>query len=199
MRGIQKGIMKRIDCRNMACPLPVVTVKRALADGMVPLVVLLDDGAPRENVRRFLTSRGYAVREQQADAGFELHVAAPSGEVPVCVGEAAGRIVLVGSDCLGDGPEELGRLLMKNFLATLLDVDIPPEALYFVNSGVMLTTEGSDALEALNLLENRGVGIFSCGICLDFFGRKDKLRAGAVTNMLTVAEGLLKAPSTLRL
>ena len=107
--------------------------------------------------------------------------------------------MLVASDRLGDGPEELGRLLMKNFIITLLDLDEVPDRLLFVNSGVFLTTEGSELLEALDKLGNRGVEVLSCGLCLDFFKRKDKLRAGAVTNMFTIAESLMQAGSVVRL
>jgi selenium metabolism protein YedF len=191
--------VKKVDCRNMACPLPVVTVKRGLEEqGAEGLSVLLDDGAPRENVKRFLESRGYSFTEEEADSGYAIVVSGKRKEVsPGEAKEAA--VILVGSDRLGDGPEELGRLLMKNFLITLLDTAAPPDRIFFVNTGVLLTTEGSEAVEALEKLENRGVGIFSCGVCLDFFGKKEKLRAGSVTNMLTIAETLMNARSAVRL
>ena len=194
--------MKTIDCRNMACPLPVVTVKRALeSSGGGPVRVLLDDGPPRENVRRFALGRGYAVEESPLDEGVALVLGgSAAGE-----GEAAGRgagggtVVLVTSDRLGEGPEELGRLLMKNFIVTLLDLDAVPDRMLFVNSGVLLTTDGSEVLEALDKLCNRGVEILSCGVCLDFYNRKDKLKAGAVTNMFTIAESLLGGRPVLKL
>ena len=44
-----------------------------------------------------------------------------------------------------------------------------------------------------------GVEIFSCGLCLDFFKLKEKLRVGATTNMLAIAEYLLSADSVIRL
>jgi peroxiredoxin family protein len=44
-----------------------------------------------------------------------------------------------------------------------------------------------------------GVEIYSCGLCLDFFSLKDKLRAGATTNMLATAEYLLSAGSVIKL
>ena len=107
--------------------------------------------------------------------------------------------MLVGTDRLGEGPEELGRLLMKNFIITLLDVAELPDRMLFVNTGVHLTTEGSEVLEALDTLGNRGVEVMSCGVCLDFFGKKEKLRAGVVTNMFTIAESMLQAGSVIKL
>lgn len=189
--------MKIIDCRNMACPVPVVTTKRGLEEAAgEPLRVLVDPGAPRENVSRFAANRGYVVNEVAIDGGFALTIT-PAGApvvspvpVPASVGK---RTMLIGSDRLGDGPEELGLLLMKNFIVTLLDLEELPDRIYFLNRGVLLATEGSEVLEALEKLGNRGVEVLSCGVCLDFFQRKELLRAGAVTNMFTIAEGLLGA------
>jgi selenium metabolism protein YedF len=191
-------MMKSIDCRNMACPLPVVTVKRALEEaGGETVRVLLDVGAPQENVTRFAVNRGFAVEETSVEGGCALTI---TGAPRVAVGgKKGGAVLLVTSDRLGDGPEELGRLLMKNFVITLLDVAEPPERIFFINTGVMLATEGSEVLEALERLGNLGTEILSCGVCLDFFHRRDKLRAGAVTTMFTIAEALLAAGSVVRL
>lgn len=192
--------MKTIDCRNMSCPLPVVTVKRALEEGGgEPLAVLLDDGAPRENVTRFVTGRGFTVTEETIAGGFSLVISGqPATRAAVAVSPQGGPVVLVASDRLGDGPEELGRLLMKNFLITLLDLAELPDRIFFLNTGVFLTTEGSEVLEALEKLGNRGVEVLSCGVCLDFFQRKFQLKAGSVTNMFTIAESLLQAGTVIR-
>ena len=187
--------MKIIDCRNMACPAPVVTVKRALEEAEGDTVqVLVDPGAARENVTRFAVNRGHRVEEKELEGGYALTISAaelpglsPSREI------SPGRptVMLFGSDCMGEGSEELGRLLMKNFIITLLELKELPDRMLFVNSGIFLTTEGSEVLEALDKLGNRGVEVLSCGACLDFFHRKEKLQAGGVTNMFTIAESLL--------
>lgn len=187
----------------MVCPVPVVTAKRALEEaGGEAVRVLVDPGAPRENVTRFAAGRGYLVAEAEVEGGYALTitgVGTASATVPQNKGEQGRTVMLVASDRFGDGPEELGRLLMKNFIITLLDLNELPDRLLFVNSGVFLTTEGSELLEALEKLGNRGVEVLSCGLCLDFFKRKDKLRAGAVTNMFTIAESLMQAGSVIRL
>lgn len=193
--------MKTLDCRNMSCPLPVVTVKRALEEaGGETVRVLLDAGAPQENVTRFALNRGFAVEETLAEGGVALTISGvPTESRAAAGGTTRGAVLLVTSDRLGDGPEELGRLLLKNFVITLLDVAEPPERIFFVNTGVLLTTEGSEVLEALEMLGNLGTEVLSCGVCLDFFHRRDKLRAGAVTTMFTIAETLLTARSVVRL
>jgi len=191
--------MTTIDCRNLSCPAPVIKVKKALEeqDGVR---VLLDDGAPRENVTRFARNRGYQVSEERDASGWILTISAEGGSAQLLADTImSGKIILISSDRLGDGPEELGRLLMKNFIHTLLEIRDLPTRILFINSGVLLTSEGSDLLEALEKLAGMGVDILSCGLCLDFFKLKDKLRAGNVTNMLTIAENLLAPGGVIRL
>ena len=191
--------MKDLDVRGLSCPAPVVAVKRALEAGEGGLRVLLDDGAPRENVRRFAKGRGYTVQEEQLEGGFALTLSG-AGEPKAAESRGAGAtVLLIGSDRLGDGPEELGRVLMRNFIMTLLEMAEPPDRMLFVNTGVLLTVAGSEVVEALETLGNRGVEVLSCGICLDFFQKKDSLAAGGVTNMFTIAESLLGARSVVRL
>jgi selenium metabolism protein YedF len=185
----------------MACPLPVVTVKRALEEAAGESVqVMLDAGAPRENVTRFAVNRGFLVEETALENGYALLISGQPGDSCSLLPEKRGpRVLLVSSDRLGEGPEELGRLLMKNFIITLLDVAETPDRMLFINTGIFLTTEGSEVVETLEKLGNRGVEVLSCGVCLDFFNRRDKLAAGAVTNMFTIAESMLRAATVVRL
>jgi selenium metabolism protein YedF len=193
--------MKNVDVRGMSCPAPVVSVKRALEDAGGELRVLLDDGAPRENVKRFAQGRGYSVQEEASEGGFALTLTRSAEQQPLAqTGVATGpTVLLIGSDRLGDGPEELGRVLMRNFIMTLVEVAELPDRMLFINTGVLLTAAGSEVLEALEALGNRGVEVLSCGICLDFFKKKELLAAGGVTNMFTIAESLLGARSVVRL
>ncbi len=192
--------MDTLDCRNLSCPAPVIAVKNALLNTR-DLSVRLDDGAPRENVARFARNRGYAVSEERDGAGWLLTISAPA-DLPLTspsLEKEVTRVFLVTSDRLGDGPEELGRLLLKNFIHTLLETGTLPSHLLFMNSGVYLTCEGSDMLEALGKLVNMGVEVFSCGLCLDYFGLKEQLKVGTTTNMLTTAEYLLSAGLAIKL
>jgi selenium metabolism protein YedF len=187
----------------MDCPAPVVSTKRALeeVDG-IPLLVLLDDGAPRENVARFARNRGFQVTEEPRDGSYALLIGA-DGKKPspgaFHEGARGEKVLLITRDTLGDGSDDLGRLLMKNFIITLLDLETVPDRMIFLNGGVHLTTEGSEVLEVLEKLGNSGTEILSCGICLDFFGKKDKLRAGSATNMFTTVESVLNAGLAIKL
>jgi selenium metabolism protein YedF len=192
--------MNTIDCRNMACPAPVINVKKAL-EGRTELRVLLDDGAPRENVSRFARNHGFKVDEERNADAWVITITggnAATAAKPQAFAQDE-RLLLITSNLLGEGPEELGSLLMKNFLHTLLETAEIPARMFFMNRGVLLTTDGSDVLEALEKLGGMGVEIFSCGLCLDFFGLKDKLKVGNTTNMLTTADSLLAANHVIKL
>jgi selenium metabolism protein YedF len=87
---------------------------------------------------------------------------------------------------------------MKNFIHTLLEAVEPPSRIFFMNSGVLLAIEGSEVYEALEKLRGMGVEILSCGLCLDYFGLKEKPRIGNTTNMLTAVESLLSSNAMIK-
>ena len=61
-----------------------------------------------------------------------------------------------------------------------------------------LTCEGSPLLEDLKTLEAEGVEILSCGTCLGFYGLKEKLAIGSVSNMYEIVEKQMNADRILR-
>ena len=195
--------MITINCRGQACPAPVIATKRALETSPSGVCVLVDNGAPRENVTRFAQSRGLQVTETADGSGWSL-VIHGSGRQTVAsptlpVQTTGERILLVTSDRLGEGDDELGRLLMRNFIHTLLETVERPDRILFLNSGVLLTVQGAETIEALSALADLGVDLASCGVCLDFYKKKDQLAVGKTTNMFSTAEQLLGAASVVRL
>ncbi len=91
--------------------------------------------------------------------------------------------VLITTDRIGRGDDELGRILMKNFLYSLARNAQRPSAVMLMNEGVRLACAGSDSLDDLTLLTEDGVAIKVCGTCLDFLGLKDSVEVGAVGTM----------------
>ena len=67
-----------------------------------------------------------------------------------------------------------------------------------INSGVQLASEDSKALETLMVLSEKGVEIVSCGTCIDFYGLKDKMKVGAISNMYDIIQSLLEADRVIR-
>ena len=188
-----------VDARGLPCPRPVVETKKAL-DGIETgtVIVLVDNPQGRDNVARFAGSQGCKVDIQEDNDIFRLTIVKESGsERPV---EKSGNIVvMITSDVFGTGDERLGEILMKAFLNTLWDADNKPAKLMFLNSAVKLTTEGSEVLDTLKLLEKDGVQVFSCGTCLEYYKLKDKLSVGSVTNMYDTVNSLLSADKIIKL
>jgi selenium metabolism protein YedF len=107
-------------------------------------------------------------------------------------------VVLFASDQVGDGPEELGRVLTRSFVKTLHEQGPLPWRMVFLNSGITLTTEGSPVAEDLRAMEAGGAEILSCGTCLDYFHAKEKLVVGRVSNMREIVETMTQAGRLLR-
>ena len=91
--------------------------------------------------------------------------------------------VFIVTDKIGRGNDELGALLMKNFLYSLARNEQRPKAVMLMNEGVRLACAGSDSLDDLRLLDEAGVPVKACGTCLDFLGLKDELAVGTVGAM----------------
>jgi selenium metabolism protein YedF len=192
--------MKEIDCRGMACPQPVVTAKKALDESEgKEFILIVDNPAARDNVERFAQSQGAAVDVEEKGNDFFLRIQKGSAcDLTASAQKAEKVVVYVNSHLLGIGEEALGTILMRAFLKTLLDLKPIPSKLIFINSGVRLTTEGSEVLESLKALSEKDVEILSCGTCLDFYGLKAKLKVGIISNMYDIAQSLLDADRLIR-
>src|SRR4030042_622532 len=103
------------------------------------------------------------------------------------------KTVLIQSEVLGTGNDELGTLLMANFLRLLGESKDKPAALVFWNTGVRLVCEGSWALGHLKTLEAQGVEILACTTCLEYFDLTDKLKVGQPTTMLKSIHSMLNS------
>jgi len=192
--------MKEIDCRGMACPQPVVTAKKALEDtGGKEFILIVDNLAARDNVERFAKSQEAVVDVEQKGNDFYLRIQKRSAcDLAGSAQKAEKVVVYINSNLLGVGEETLGAILIRAFLKTLLDLKPIPTKLIFINSGVRLTSEGSEMLETLHALSDKGVEILSCGTCLDFYGLKEKLKVGIISNMYDIAQSLLVADRLIR-
>ncbi len=107
-------------------------------------------------------------------------------------------LVVLSANVMGYGDEKLGKSLMKAFVFALAKQDVLPETVLCYNSGAYLTCEGSDSLEDFRELEAEGVQILTCGTCLDFYGIKDTLAVGTVTNMYDIVEKMEQAVTIVR-
>ena len=93
------------------------------------------------------------------------------------------KVVLINSDKMGRGADEVGYLMMKKFINGLVGLEKKPEKLVFYGDGVKLTAKGSPVMDALLSLENLGVEIVSCATCVNYYGLSDQIQVGRVGNM----------------
>ncbi len=141
-----------------------------------------------------MSSQGKKVRLEQRGGEAMKNDRAAQGSSS----HEGGNVVLIAAAQWGSGEAELGRLLLRNFLNTLKEVEPRPAAILFVNEGVKLTVEGSPLLEVIGELSTHGVEILSCGTCLDYYHLKEKVRAGRITNMHDIVTRLSNAKRVIR-
>ena len=201
---------KIVDCKGMACPLPVVNAKKAaeeLGAGDV-LTVLVDNEIAVQNLTRFAEHKGFGVSaEKKGDKDYAV-IMTLSGtaakeakeEAVACVMDSRrkGMLVVLSANVMGTGDAKLGTSLMKAFIFALTKQNQLPDTILCYNTGAYLTCEGVDTLEDLKLLESEGVTILTCGTCLDFYGLKEKLAVGSVTNMYDIVERMESAAQIIK-
>ena len=198
--------MKKIDCRGMACPQPVMATKDILEEHPREMIeVLVDNKASRENVSRFLKSQGWTVSVKEVHEGVYCITGAP----PTCeiiheektseTSSAQKILVFIPTDLFGQGSEELGHGLMKNFISTLKEMGADLWRIVLVNAGVKLSSKDSRVLEDLRALENAGVDILVCGTCLEYFNLMDSKAVGHTTNMLDIVTSMQVATKVIRI
>lgn len=184
------------------CPIPVIKTKKAIAalTGPETIEVLVDNEIAVQNVTKMASgSGGKVTSEKLGDAEFKVTIemeGAPAADEAeaVCVPDARDNtVVVVSSDRMGSGNDELGKVLIKGFIFAVTQLDTLPKTMLFYNGGATLTTEDSDSLEDLKSLEAQGVEILTCGTCLNHYGLTDKLKVGEVTNMYVIAEKMTQA------
>lgn len=186
--------MKKLDLRGLACPEPVVMTRRTLLEGERELQVQVDDANSAGNVERMARSLGAEVRVRDAGAAFILDISVV-GEAVAAPLEQDTTFILA-SETVGHGEQELGHTLMKMFLNALADAPQPPARLLLMNSGVKMVAEGTDFVPALSNLACLGTEILVCGTCLDYYGLREKMAVGTVSNMQEIAEAMASASNT---
>ena len=184
--------MKIVDCIGDVCPVPVIKAKKALTGfSSGQLEVRVDNEISADNVEKYLQSLGHSVVRSTSSGYFVVHadVRSQLREKP----DTSGSIIVFSKDTMGHGDETLGSILMTSFVYTLTQTEALPDKIVLYNRGVLLAVEGSRVLADLHLLEQAGVAIYSCGLCLGHFDCAENLAVGQITNMYAIAEMLMSA------
>jgi len=191
----------------MACPSPVMQLKETLEQETPAIIsIIVDNEAARENVTRFLEHKNFIVTVDKFGVDFRVVGTAGEGTCeiiersePEASSEARKIMVMVGTDRMGHGDDGLGASLLINFLKTLKEMGPDLWRLVFVNSGVTLTTQGSEAVPILQALIDDGLQILVCGTCLIHFQLLDKKQVGETTNMLDIVTSMQLADSVINI
>ncbi|WP_314350651.1 sulfurtransferase-like selenium metabolism protein YedF [Campylobacter showae] len=188
----------QIDCRNLACPEPVIKTKNAL-EGLKngeKLEILVNSIAPKENISRFLKNQNVEFSVEQN--GAETKITAVKGESKlelanfdefVCeiTPKAKKAVVYLNEEYAGSG--DVGVSLLAKFLGALLQVDNKPEYVLCVNNAVKMTTNRAHpSFKPLKDLEAAGVKILSCGSCLEAYKLVSDLSVGEMSNAYEVMQ-----------
>lgn len=198
-----------VDARGKQCPIPVVETKKVLAEAAQGDVIetAVDNEIAVQNLEKMATQKKLS-HSHRTEGPSHYVVTIIAGEnagasetekeekvecIPCTPAAQGGIVVVLSSNKMGEGDEELGTVLMKGFIYALTSQEVLPQTILLYNNGAKLSVEGSAALEDLKLLESQGVEILTCGTCLNHYGLTEKLAVGAVTNMYDICEKMMKA------
>lgn len=196
--------MFEIDARGMACPLPVIKTKKALKENK-EVITIVDNEIATQNLKKLADQLqlNYQVEKKsathfvtmisQGEISHDKVVMNLKDDSSELLSQKIGYTVVIDTNIMGRGSDELGANLMKAFVYSLLEQDELPETIICYNSGVKLTVEGSDCLEDLLQIKEQGVAIYSCGACLNYYELTEKLAVGEVTNMYRIVEMMQSA------
>lgn len=193
--------MKIIDARGEICPVPVVRMKKALREaGEENIREIVDSKISKENLEKMLDEMGIEYTSYEENGDFVVQVnRSGSGDGPPAAACDKDTVLTISSDTMGRGDDTIGAMLMKNFLYALTESDDLPGKILLYNTGVRLATLDEDAAADLKKLEEMGVAVMVCGLCLDYFSLTEKLKVGSLTNMYAIVAAKMAAQKIIQI
>jgi|WetSurSiteA1Bulk_404760.scaffolds.fasta_scaffold02479_2 selenium metabolism protein YedF len=203
--------MQIIDTSGQQCPAPLIATKRALKEALTgdSFQVITDNHTSFSNISRFLKDNNTEFTYGETNGIWTLTVTKRNpGMVytnpeKYCTTEIphftqGDFIIAFTSDKMGDGEEELGRLLICNFIKALKDLDKLPAKMVFYNKGVTLGTENSPVIDHLKEMEKMGVTLLLCSTCVKYYSLEEKIKIGTLSNMFEIAQALATASNVVK-
>ena len=87
-------------------------------------------------------------------------------------------LIQITKNGMGTGNQELGLILISNYLKLSLSNEQLPKIITFYNAGVKLACSASPVLDTLKEMEKIGVKMLICKTCLNFYKLEDKVEVG---------------------
>lgn len=190
--------MIKVNAIGEVCPKPVIMTKKALKEiesGVVEVSV--DNQTSKENVEKMAKEMGHTFETKEEGNVFVITIT-KSGEKQENSSKEENIVISIGSDKMGEGEEELGKILIKGFIYALTEAETLPKTVLLYNKGVLLASTFEDTVKDLKVLEERGVEILSCGTCANFYHVQDQIKVGTLTNMYTILERQMKAAKVIK-
>lgn len=190
--------MKQIDARKKVCPIPVVMAKEAM-ETEDHVQVIVDNFVAVQNIEKMARVKKYACSHVAQGEDYIVMLSKSQEaiehepETPVSCSCTNQYVIAINKEGMGQGDPVLSKKLLSAFFFALTKQDVLPSVILFYNHGAYYTCQDSPLLEDLKLLEEKGVKILTCGTCLDFYGLKEKLVVGGVSNMYEIVETMAMA------
>lgn len=200
--------MIKVNAMGDACPIPVVKTKKAIQElhGTGEVEVLVDNEIAVQNLTKMAHQKGYDIQSEKiSEQEYKVEIlikgdgifadGTSEEEEIVCIPDQRKKntVVVISSNVMGEGDDELGAALMKGFIYAISQQEELPSTMLFYNGGAKITSMDSPSIEDLKSLEAQGVEILTCGTCLNHYGLTDQLKVGEVTNMYVIAEKMTQA------
>lgn len=190
--------MIKVNAVGEVCPKPVIMTKKALKEiesGVVEVSV--DNVTSKENVEKMAKEMGHTFETREEGNVFVITIT-KAGEKQENSSKEENIVISIGSDKMGEGEDELGKILIKGFIYALTEAETLPKTVLLYNKGVLLASTFEDTVKDLKVLEERGVEILSCGTCANFYHVQDQIKVGTLTNMYTILERQMKAAKVIK-
>lgn len=191
--------MNIYDTSNQSCPQPVITTKEALEKENQDFVVIANSNTSKENIIKFLTKNSvkFDIQDKEGIYTFTITPQNIVNQEINCTISTENKTIIFSADSIGKD-EILGKKLVKAFIGALPKADLLPKKIFFINSGVLITTsEDTQMIDDLIALAQKGVEIYSCGLCLEHYNIKENLKVGAIGNGLDTLNSMLKSDNTI--
>lgn len=182
-----------IDARGIACPKPVLMAEEALKEIKEGFIeILVDNEASVNNIKRFSSKNSFFTEVEKIDNYWRLKIV--KGYNCDISPEADNKVtkqlfVIIASDIMGKD-ETLGRILMKAYLETMRVYKEIPDAIFFMNTAVRLTTIDEEIIPIIKEIADMGVEIYTCGTCLKHFNLEKDLKVGFRGTTNHIVEGM---------
>ena len=194
------GIEMRIDAGGKQCPIPVIMAKKELEAGEQDVEIIVDGPTQVGNLERLGDALGRKATSEPFGDKFLVKFANGETVKGASVAEADTYAVFFNTNAIGTNNSELGGNLAKMAIFTLSESERVPSYVLFMNEGVKLPAgDEPQIIDNLKTLIEKGTQVLVCGTCLNFYGIKDDLKVGTVSNMYDILGAMQEVSKVIKL